>query len=86
MTQSPLGQLGGAPAVKRVPSMDVYTGLLLAAFVVLLVGFITIAMANMSLVDGNQKVEGCEGNGLPPSSLRIELKCTSQCAPASGWP
>ncbi len=54
MTQSPLGQLGGAPAVKRVPSMDVYTGLLLAAFVVLLVGFITIAMANMSLVDGEQ--------------------------------
>jgi hypothetical protein len=34
--------------------MDVYTGLLLAAFVVLLVGFITIAMANMALVEGEQ--------------------------------
>ena len=40
--------------MKRVPAMDVYTGLLLAAFVVLLVGFITIAIANMALVEGEQ--------------------------------
>ena len=53
MTQTPTGQLGGG-SVKRVPSMDVYTGLLLAAFVVLLVGFITIALANMTLVEGEQ--------------------------------
>ena len=38
--------------------MDVYTGLLLAAFVVLLVGFITIALANMTLVEGEQGAGG----------------------------
>ena len=54
MTQSPLGQLGGGTTVNRLAPMDVYTGLLLAAFVVLLVGFITIAMANMALVEGEQ--------------------------------
>ena len=54
MTQAPLGQLGAGSAVKREAPMDVYTGLLLAAFVVLLVGFITIAMANMTLVEGEQ--------------------------------
>ena len=57
MTQTPTGQLGGA-AVKRAPAMDVYTGLFLAAFVVLLVGFITIALANMALVEGEQGAGG----------------------------
>ncbi|MEC7352935.1 MAG: hypothetical protein VX403_00625 [Planctomycetota bacterium] len=54
MTQSPLGQFGTGSTVKREAPMDVYTGLLLAAFVVLLVGFIAIAMANMTLVEGEQ--------------------------------
>jgi hypothetical protein len=34
--------------------MDVYTGLLVAAFVVLLAGFLWVAAANMELADGER--------------------------------
>jgi len=38
--------------------MDVYTGLLLAAFLVLAAGFAVILMANMELTDGEQSTGG----------------------------
>ena len=55
MTQiSSTGQFSAGGQTKRSSGMDVYTGLLLAALVVLLAGFITILMANMNLADGEQ--------------------------------
>ena len=53
MSQSPAGQFaaGGAQARRGAP-MDVYTGLLLAALIVLLAGVITIITANMEIADG----------------------------------
>ena len=57
MTQMPQGSAGqytvGTQAKRAMP-MDIYTGLLLAALVVLFAGFITILGANMELADGEQ--------------------------------
>lgn len=53
MSQSPSAQFAaGGPQARRGAPMDVYTGLLLAALIVLLAGFITILAANMELADG----------------------------------
>ena len=54
MSQSPsAGQFAaGGPQAKRGAPMDVYTGLLLAALIVLLAGFITILVANTELSEG----------------------------------
>ena len=50
---SPQGQFAaGTQTVKRTAPMDIYTGLLLAALIVLLAGFITIIVANMELAEG----------------------------------
>ena len=58
MTQTPnAAQLASAQTSRSAP-MDVYTGLLLAALVVLLAGFITILSANMELADGEQASGG----------------------------
>ena len=46
-----MNQSMGTTAV-RASGMDVYTGLLVAAFVVLLAGFLWVAAANMELADG----------------------------------
>ena len=55
MTQiSNTGQFAAGGQTKRSSGMDVYTGLLLAALVVLLAGFISIVSANMELSDGEQ--------------------------------
>ena len=58
MSQGSAGQYAVGSQTKRAVSMDVYTGLLLAALVVLLVGFITILGANMELADGEQSAGG----------------------------
>lgn len=53
MSQAPSqGQFAAGAHSKRGAPMDVYTGLLLAALIVLLAGFITILAANMDLSDG----------------------------------
>ena len=48
-----MNQTMGTTAV-RGSGMDVYTGLLVAAFVVLLAGFLWVAAANMELADGER--------------------------------
>jgi hypothetical protein len=59
MTQiSNPGQFASGAQAKRGAPMDVYTGLLVAAMVVLLAGFITILSANMSLAEGESSAGG----------------------------
>ena len=58
MTQTPNATQFAAPQAGRNAPMAVYTGLLLAALVVLLAGFITILSANMELADGEQASGG----------------------------
>ena len=60
MTQTPSAGTTqfAAPQAGRSAPMDVYTGLLLAALVVLLAGFVTILSANMELSEGEQASGG----------------------------
>lgn len=52
------GQFASGSQAKRTSPMDVYTGLLLAAFVVLFAGVISIVMANGELAEGEQSTGG----------------------------
>ncbi len=59
MTQiSNAGQFASGAQSKRGVPMDVYTGLLLAALVVLLAGFIAIISANGKLAEGETSAGG----------------------------
>ncbi|MCH2145327.1 MAG: hypothetical protein MK082_09315 [Phycisphaerales bacterium] len=59
MTQiSNTGQFASGAQAKRGAPMDVYTGLLLAALVVLLTGFISIISANNRLAEGETSAGG----------------------------